>query len=302
IEVIAGAMPMEFLAGSADLTGSNNNKAKSATAFSAKTPKGRFIHYGIREHGMAAALNGVFLHGGFAPNGATFLVFTDYARPAIRLSALMKLPVIWVFTHDSVFLGEDGPTHEPIEHLGSLRAIPNLMVARPADGLETAAAWALALERHDGPTLIALTRQNLPALERPSSFDPTDLRRGGYVLRESNSQGAVSLIATGSEVSLALAAAEKLAESGHPARVVSLYAPQLFLAQDRAMRERVLPSGGKRVSIEAGATDYWYRFVGLEGLAIGIDRFGESAPLAQIQQFFGLTPEKVAERVRAWLR
>jgi transketolase len=182
-----------------------------------------------------------------------------------------------------------------------LRAIPNLMVARPADGLETAAAWALALERRHGPTLIALTRQNLPALERLSSFDAAELARGGYVLRESGSSGVVTLIATGSEVALALGTAELLEGSGQPTRVVSLFAPQLFLAQERAVRDRVLPPGGRRVSLEAGATDYWHRFVGPDGLAIGIDRFGESAPLAQIQEFFGFTPEKVAERIRGWI-
>ena len=290
-----------LVGGSADLEPSTKTWIKDSPAVGRASFEGRNFHFGVREHGMGAIVNGLAL-GGFTPYGASFLVFTDYARPAIRLSALMKLPVIWVFTHDSVFLGEDGPTHEPIEQLGALRAIPNLMVARPADGLETAAAWALALERRDGPTLIALTRQSLPALERPSTFELADLRRGGYVLRESNVPGAPTLIATGSEVALALAAAELLEGSGQAARVVSLYAPQLFLAQERGLRDRVLPPGGRRVSLEAGATDYWHRFVGLDGLTIGIDRFGESAPLAQIQAYFGFTPEKVAERVRAWLQ
>ena len=171
IEVIADAMPMEFLAGSADLTGSNNNKAKSATAFSAKTPKGRFIHYGIREHGMAAAMNGIFLHGGFAPNGATFLVFTDYARPAMRLAALMGTGVVYVMTHDSIGLGEDGPTHQPVEHLAALRAIPNMRVFRPCDSIEVAECWELALNRIDGPTVLALTRQNLPQLRTTAPND-----------------------------------------------------------------------------------------------------------------------------------
>ena len=290
-----------LVGGSADLEPSTKTWIKDSPAVGRASFDGRNFHFGVREHGMGAILSGLAL-GGFTPFGASFLVFSDYARPAIRLSALMKLPVIWVFTHDSVFLGEDGPTHEPVEHLGALRAIPNLMVARPADGLETAAAWALALERRDGPTLIALTRQNLPALERPSTFDPADLKRGGYVLRESSVPAAPTLIATGSEVALALATAELLEGAGQAARVVSLYAPQLFLAQDRAMRDRVLPPGGRRVSLEAGATDYWYRFVGPDGLTIGIDRYGESAPLAQIQAHFGFTPDRVAERVRAWLR
>jgi transketolase len=300
LQAAARAVP-QLVGGSADLEPSTKTWIKDSTAVGRSSFDGRNFHFGVREHGMGAILNGLAL-GGFTPYGSSFLVFTDYCRPAIRLSALMRLPVIWVFTHDSVFLGEDGPTHEPIEQLGSLRAIPNLMVARPADGLETAAAWALALERRDGPTLMALTRQNLPALERPADFDPADLRLGGYVLRESNERGAATLIATGSEVALAVAAAQRLADSGVAVRVVSLYAPQLFLAQDRAMRDRVLPPSGRRISIEAGATDYWYRFVGPDGLAIGIDRFGESAPLAQIQEHFGFTPEKVAERIRAWLK
>jgi transketolase len=218
----------------------------------------------------------------------------------------MRLQVIWVFTHDSVFLGEDGPTHQPIEHLTALRAIPNLLVVRPADGLETAAAWGLALERRDGPTLIALSRQNLPALERPAGFDPARLRRGGYVLREAPgataaASGAVTLIATGSEVSLAVEAAARLADGGVATRVVSLPAPQLFLAQDAGWRDAVLPPGGRRVAIEAGATDGWWRILGGRGLAIGIDRFGESAPLEDLARHFGFTPEQVADRVRAWL-
>jgi transketolase len=300
LQAAARAVP-RLVGGSADLEPSTKTWIKDSTAVGRASFDGRNFHFGVREHGMGAILNGLAL-GGFTPYGSSFLVFTDYCRPAIRLSALMRLPVVWVFTHDSVFLGEDGPTHEPIEQLGSLRAIPNLMVARPADGLETAAAWALALERRDGPTLMALTRQSLPALERPADFDPADLRRGGYVLRESGEHGAPTLIATGSEVALAVAAAQRLADSGVEVRVVSLYAPQLFLAQDRAMRDRVLPPTSRRVSIEAGATDYWFRFVGEGGLAIGIDRFGASAPLAQIQEHFGFTPEKVAERVRGWLQ
>ncbi len=205
-----------------------------------------------------------------------------------------------MFTHDSVFLGEDGPTHEPIEQLTTLRAIPNLLVLRPADGLETAAAWALALERRDGPTALALSRQTLPALERGAGFDPRELRRGASVLLESDAPRAPTLIATGSEVGLALAAAALLAARGIAVRVVSMPAPQLFLAQEAAWRERVLPAGGRRVSIEAGATDYWWRFTGAADLRIGIDRFGESAPLAALQPFFGFTPAAVAERIAAW--
>jgi transketolase len=263
---------------------------------------GRNFHFGIREHGMGAILNGLALAGGFIPYGASFLIFSDYARPAIRLAALMRRQVIWVFTHDSVFLGEDGPTHEPIEHLTALRAIPNLLVIRPADGLETAAAWALALERRDGPTLLSLTRQTLPVIARPAGFEARDLARGGYALADPGTRGAVTLIATGSEVGLALEAAKLLGARGIQARVVSMPAPQRFLEQDAAWRDRVLPPGGRRVSIEAGATAYWWRFTGETDLRIGIDRFGESAPLAALQQHFGFTPEAVADRVTRWAK
>jgi transketolase len=238
---------------------------------------------------------------GFIPYGSSFMVFTDYARPAIRLSALMRQRVIWVFTHDSIFLGEDGPTHEPVEHLTALRAIPNLLVIRPADGVETAGAWGVALERRDGPTLMALTRQSLPALERPAAFEPAWLRRGGYVLRDSAAVAALTLIATGSEVALAVEAAKRLESEGIAARIVSMPAPQRFFEQDEAWRNAVLPPGGRRVSIEAGSTLYWRHVVGDRGLTIGIDRFGESAPLAQLADHFGFTPEQVAMRVREWL-
>ena len=297
----AAALAPALVGGSADLEPSTKTRIKDSGAIARGDFAGRNFHFGIRELGMGAILNGLALSG-FIPYGASFLVFTDYARPAIRLSALMKQQVIWVFTHDSVFLGEDGPTHEPIEHLTALRAIPNLRVMRPADGLETAAAWALALERRDGPTLFALTRQTLPALARPTSFTPAMLRRGGYLLRDSRTADAITLIATGSEVALAVAAAERLAADGIDPRVVSLPCPQLFLEQDAAWRDAVLPPDGRRVSIEAGSTDYWHRFIGERGLAIGIDRFGESAPLADIQRHFGFTPDQVAERIRAWAR
>src|ERR1700719_5371531 len=213
IDAIATVMPMEFLAGSADLTGSNNNKAKTAENFSAKTPKGRFIHYGIREHGMAAAINGIFLHGGFAPNGATFLCFTVYARPAMRLAALMGTGVVYVTTHDSIGLGEDGPTHQPVEHLSSLRAIPNMRVFRPADAVEVAECWELALNRIDGPTVLALTRQNLPQL-RTTAPNDSPCAHGGYELVAAQSEAKVSLFASGSEVEIAVAAQKQLAERG----------------------------------------------------------------------------------------
>jgi transketolase len=214
IEAIAAAMPMEFLAGSADLTGSNNNKAKSAVAFSAKTPKGRFIHYGIREHGMAAAMNGIFLHGGFAPNGATFLIFTDYARPAMRLAALMGTGVVYVMTHDSIGLGEDGPTHQPVEHLAALRAIPNMRVFRPCDAVEVTECWELALNRIDGPTVLALTRQNLPQL-RTSAPNDNPCAHGAYELVAAQGDAKVSLFASGSEVEVAVAGAAGRPAEGH---------------------------------------------------------------------------------------
>jgi transketolase len=213
----------------------------------------------------------------------------------------MGVQAIWVFTHDSVFLGEDGPTHQPVEHLTALRAIPNLLVVRPADAIETAAAWAMALERRDGPTLIALTRQNLPAIEWPS-IDAAVLARGGYVLRDTAAPAAITLIATGSEVGLALEASKLLDAGATATRVVSMPSPQRFLAQDSGWRDLVLPPGGRRVSIEAGSTDYWHRFVGPSGLSIGIDTFGESAPLAPLQEHFGFTPAKVAARVSEWAK
>jgi len=288
--------------GAADLEPSTRTRIADSPDVERGRFAGRNFHFGIREHGMGAILNGLALSGGFIPYGSSFLVFTDYCRPAIRLSALMKLPVIWVFTHDSVFLGEDGPTHQPVEHLGALRAIPDLLVVRPADGLETAAAWALALERRDGPTLMALTRQSLPALERPAGFERAALRRGGYELLASPAADAISLIATGSEVALAVEAARRLVADGLAARVVSMPAPQTFLAQAAAWRDRVLPPGGRRVTLEAGATDYWWRFAGEAGLRLGIDRFGASAPLAQLQPYFEFTPDAVAGRVAAWAR
>jgi transketolase len=298
----AAALIPSLVGGSADLEPSTKTRIKDSPSVQRGQYEGRNFHFGVREHGMAAILNGLALGGGFIPYGSSFLVFTDYARPSIRLSALMGAQVIWVFTHDSVFLGEDGPTHEPIEHLTALRAIPNLLVVRPADGVETAAAWGLALERHDGPTLIALTRQKLPALERMKPLDAETIRRGAYLLREGANQDALTLVATGSEVWLALEAAKKLEAAGNATRVVSMPAPQLFLRQEPGFRDALLPPGGRRVSIEAGATDYWWRVVGEHGLPIGIDRYGESAPYAALQQHFGFTPDAVAERVRAWMR
>jgi transketolase len=295
----AAALLPALVGGSADLVASTRTIITGSPNVTAQDFTGRNICYGVREHGMTAISSGLALSG-FIPYSASFLTFTDYARPAIRLAALMKLRSILVYTHDSIFLGEDGPTHQAVEQLAALRLIPNLLVIRPADGLETAAAWGLALERQDGPTLIALSRQTLPALARPAGFAFGDLRRGAYLLRDSDARDALTLIATGSEVGVALDAAERLATTGMPARVVSMPAPQLYLQQDEAFRRRLLPAGGRRVSVEAGVTDGWRAIVGERGLALGIDRFGESAPAEALAVHFGLTGEAVARRVREW--
>ena len=290
IEAIAAAMPMEFLAGSADLTGSNNNKAKSAVAFSAKTPKGRFIHYGIREHGMAAAMNGIFLHGGFAPNGATFLIFTDYARPAMRLAALMGTGVVYVMTHDSIGLGEDGPTHQPVEHLAALRAIPNMRVFRPCDAVEVTECWELALNRIDGPTVLALTRQNLPQL-RTSAPNDNPCAHGAYELVAAQGEAKVSLFASGSEVEIAVAAQKTLTERGIPSRVVSVPSLELLLAQPAERQKAVIGNAPVKVAIEAAVRWGWDAVIGQDGEFIGMHGFGASAPAKDLFKHFGITAE-----------
>jgi transketolase len=290
IEAIAGAMPMEFVAGSADLTGSNNNKAKSAVAFSAKTPKGRFIHYGIREHGMAACMNGIFLHGGFAPNGATFLVFTDYARPAMRLAALMGTGVVYVMTHDSIGLGEDGPTHQPVEHLAALRAIPNMRVFRPCDAVEVTECWELALNRTDGPTVLALTRQNLPQLRTDAPND-NPCAHGAYELVAAQGEAKVSLFASGSEVEIAVAAQKQLAERGIPSRVVSVPSLELLLAQPADRQKAVIGNAPVKVAIEAAVRWGWDAVIGQDGEFIGMHGFGASAPAKDLFKHFGITAE-----------
>jgi len=290
IEAIAAAMPMEFLAGSADLTGSNNNKAKSATAFGAKTPKGRFVHYGIREHGMAAAMNGIFLHGGFAPNGATFLVFTDYARPAMRLAALMGAGVVYVMTHDSIGLGEDGPTHQPVEHLAALRAIPNMRVFRPCDAVEVTECWELALNRTDGPTVLALTRQNLPQL-RTTAPNENPCSHGAYELVAAQGEAKVSLFASGSEVEIAVAAQKQLAERGIAARVVSVPALELLLAQPADRQKAIIGNAPVKIAIEAAVRWGWDAVIGQDGEFIGMHGFGASAPAKDLYRHFGITAE-----------
>jgi transketolase len=292
IDAIASAMPMEFLAGSADLTGSNNNKAKSAVAFSAKTPKGRFIHYGIREHGMAAAMNGIFLHGGFAPNGATFLIFTDYARPAMRLAALMGAGVVYVMTHDSIGLGEDGPTHQPVEHLAALRAIPNMRVFRPCDAIEVTECWELALNRVDGPTVLALTRQNLPQL-RTNAPNDNPCAHGAYELVAAQGDAKVSLFASGSEVEIAVAAQKQLAERGIASRVVSVPSLELLLSQPADRQKAIIGNAPVKVAIEAAVRWGWDAVIGQDGEFVGMHGFGASAPAKDLFKHFGITAETV---------
>src|ERR1700692_3289877 len=290
IDAIATAMPMEFLAGSADLTGSNNNKAKSATNFSAKTPKGRFIHYGIREHGMAAAMNGIFLHGGFAPNGATFLGFTDYARPAMRLAALMGTGVVYVMTHDSIGLGEDGPTHQPVEHLSALRAIPNMRVFRPCDAVEVAECWELALNRTNGPTVLALSRQNLPQLRTSVPAD-NPCSHGAYDLVAAQGEAKVSLFASGSEVEIAVAAQKQLAERGIAARVVSVPSLELLLAQPAERKGAIIGNAPVKIAIEAAVRWGWDAVIGQDGEFVGMHGFGASAPAKDLYKDFGIHSE-----------
>ncbi|MCH8615155.1 transketolase [Sphingomonas sp. SM33] len=298
LEAINAAIP-STIGGSADLTGSNNTKTKALQVLDADNYGGRYIYYGVREFGMAAAMNGMALHGGVIPYGGTFLVFTDYARPAIRLSALQKARVIYVMTHDSIGLGEDGPTHQPIEHLQSLRAIPQLDVYRPADAVETAECWALALAS-DEPSVLALTRQNLKPV-RTEPFTQNLSARGAYRLKSAENARKVIILATGSEVEIALAAAEKLEAQSIGTDVVSMPSTERFDAQPADYREDILPDVSNReilrVSIEAGTTFGWERYTGLHGLRIGIDRFGVSAPAKDAYEYFGLTPDKVAERV-----
>jgi transketolase len=287
------------IGGSADLTGSNNTRTKGLEPLTADNYAGRYIYYGIREFGMAAAMNGMALHGGVIPYGGTFLVFTDYARPAIRLSALQRARVIYVMTHDSIGLGEDGPTHQPIEHLQSLRAMPGLEVFRPADAVETAECWALALAS-EGPSILALTRQNLPPVRTKKSAENL-CARGAYRLKAAAADRKVIFIATGSEVEIALGAAEQLEAQGIGADVVSMPCTERFDAQLPEYREDILPDVSNReilrVSIEAGTTFGWEGYTGLHGLRIGIDRYGVSSPATDAYEFFGLTPDAVAARV-----
>ena len=301
---VVNRVATETIGGSADLTGSNNTRSKDLDVFSAENRKGRYIHYGIREHGMAAAMNGMALHGGIRPYGGTFMCFTDYARPAMRLSALMKMPTVYVMTHDSIGLGEDGPTHQPVEHLAMLRATPNMNVFRPADTVETAEAWEIALRSTTTPSVLSLTRQGVP-LVRTEHTTKNLTERGAYVLAEAKAKRQAILIATGSEVSLALAARDMLEEDGIGTRVVSMPCMELFEAQDEAYRRRVLPAGPVRVGIEAAIRQGWDRWLlgerGREAKAefVGMTGFGASAPAEVLYEKFGITAEAVAGKVRA---
>lgn len=303
LEAINLALPAT-LGGSADLTGSNNTKTKALEPLTAANYGGRYIYYGIREFGMAAAMNGMALHGGVIPYGGTFLVFTDYARPAIRLSALQRARVIYVMTHDSIGLGEDGPTHQPIEHLQSLRAMPGIEVFRPADAVETAECWALALSS-DQPSILALTRQNLSPIRGPGATDNL-CARGAYRLKAAENPRKVIIIATGSEVEIALSAAQQLEAQAIGTDVVSMPCTERFDAQPADYREDILPDVSNReilrVSIEAGTTFGWERYTGIHGLRIGIDRFGVSSPASDAYNYFGLTPEKVSTRITDFMR
>jgi transketolase len=297
IQALAPVLP-EFLGGSADLTGSNLTNWKECVAVRAEQA-GNHINYGVREFGMSAVMNGIALHGGYIPFGATFLTFSDYSRNALRMAALMKIRSIFVFTHDSIGLGEDGPTHQSVEHVSSLRLIPNLDNWRPCDTVESAIAWKHAVSRRHGPTTLIFSRQNLPFMER-SPEQLVAVNRGGYVLRDAADAKAV-LIATGSEVELAVKAADELAKQGIATRIVSMPCTDLFDRQDAAYKASVLPKGLPRVAVEAGVTDFWYKYVGLEGKVIGIDTFGESAPAGVLFKHFGFTTENVVAAVKSVL-
>ncbi|MDN2673763.1 transketolase [Janthinobacterium sp. SUN026] len=295
IQALASSLP-EFLGGSADLTGSNLTNWKECVAVRSGQP-GNHINYGVREFGMSAIMNGITLHGGYIPFGATFLTFSDYSRNALRMAALMKLRSIFVFTHDSIGLGEDGPTHQSVEHVSSMRLIPNLDNWRPCDTVESAAAWGAAVRRKDGPSTLIFSRQNLPYQER-SAEQIENIYRGGYVLNDVADAKAI-LIATGSEVELAVAAASALAAEGIAVRVVSMPSTDVYDRQDAAYKASVLTKGVPRVAIEAGVTSFWYKYVGLEGAVVGIDTFGESAPAGVLFKHFGFTVENVVAKVKA---
>ncbi|HEY2539839.1 MAG TPA: transketolase [Stellaceae bacterium] len=298
LDALTGGVP-ELVGGSADLTPSNNTRAKDLSEVRPGDYSGRYIHWGVREHGMAAAMNGIAVHGGLIPYGGTFLTFSDYCRPSIRLSAFMGAGVVYVMTHDSIGLGEDGPTHQPVEHLAALRAIPGLYVYRPADAVETAECWALALRRRDAPALLALTRQAVPLMRHDPGSDNRSAR-GAYVLAEAEGARQVTLLASGSEVSIAMAAREALSKEGIRAAVVSMPCWELFAAQSREYRDQVI-GAVPRVAVEAAVEFGWERWIGEHGAFVGMHGFGASAPGEALYPHFGITPEKVAEAARSLL-
>jgi transketolase len=296
LNAIGPSLP-ELLGGSADLTPSNGTLRKDSVTLTADSPGGNYVHFGVREFGMSAILNGVTAHGGFIPYGGTFLTFSDYARNAVRMAALMRLRVVYVYTHDSIGLGEDGPTHQPIEHVASLRIIPHMNLWRPCDAVETATSWGAAIENRDGPTCLILTRQAL-APEARDAGQVAAIKRGGYVLIDSDGPPEVIVIATGSEVGIAAAAVRTAAAKGRRVRLVSMPSTTTFNRQDDAYKQSVLPPGVvRRVAVEAGATDSWWHYVGLQGEIVGIDHFGASAPAKDLFKAFGFTPDHVVEAI-----
>ena len=301
INALAPALP-ELLGGSADLAGSNLTIWKGTKGISAENADGNYLYYGVREFGMSAIMNGIALHGGFIPYGGTFLIFMEYARNAVRMSALMKQRVIYVYTHDSIGLGEDGPTHQPIEQLNNLRGTPNMTVWRPADAVESAVAWFAAVKNKQGPSALVFSRQNLPHQQR-NETQIAEIAQGAYVLSDSNGTPELILIATGSEVSLAMDAAKALREQGKNVRVVSMPSSNVFDAQSTEYRESVLPSNvRKRIAIEAGHTDFWFKYVGLDGRVIGMQSFGESAPGGALFKHFGFTVENIVNTANQLLK
>jgi transketolase len=307
INALAGVLPA-LIGGSADLGVSNNTDIKEGGSFQSGSYEGRILHFGVREHAMGATMTGISLNGGLIPYGGTFLTFSDYMKPAIRLAALSEVQVVYVFTHDSVGLGEDGPTHQPIEHLAGLRAIPNLYVIRPADPHETREAWRIAIERRHAPTALILTRQKVPVIDQTLYNSAAGARRGAYILAEAiddkgqDATPQLIIIATGSEVSLALGAREALQKEGTRVRVVSMPCCELFDAQEASYREEVLPSNvTARLAVEAGASLGWARYTGLAGEAVCLDRFGASAPGDVALRNLGFNVENVTERARALL-
>ena len=301
LNILGPALP-ELFGGSADLTGSNNTQWKGSKTITGADADGTYVHYGVREFGMTAVMNGLALHGGIIPYGGTFLVFSDYARNAVRLSCLMRQRVVLVYTHDSIGLGEDGPTHQPIEHLPSLRAMPNMTLWRPCDSAETAAAWVAAVEHKDGPTALVLTRQNL-APQKRTGAQLDNMRRGGYTLLDCEGTPECIVIATGSEVALAVDAARTLGSEGRRIRVVSMPSTEVFDQQDQSYRDGVLPPGvERRIAVEAAATQSWWRYVGCKGRVMGIDRFGASGKASDLFPYFGFTVDNLSKQIRELLQ